>query len=116
MTSRRRGRRSGPEPTALDALLNAVTTELTGTNHDDMSRLVDEWAQILGPELADGLVPVALVDGVLNVAVEDSARRAQLAFEETAILGRLNAFFGRTLVERLRPVRPPRAGSRASVW
>lgn len=97
-------RRGGDEPTPLDALLAAVAADLGSAPPADINLLVDGWTQILGTQLADGLVPNALVDGVLTVVVADPARRAQLRFEAPEIQAKVNEFFDRDLVRDVRAI------------
>ncbi len=66
------------------------------------ARLLTDWADIIGPEIAKHCQPVSLTrDGLLNLHVSGSAA-LELQHNELQVVERINTFFGRPTVTRLR--------------
>ena len=67
----------------------------------------DDWADIVGDQLASQAYPLALRDGVLTLAVHDPAWATQLRFLEAELLATIAARFGpdevTAIVVRVRP-------------
>ncbi len=72
------------------------------------ARLLTDWAQIIGPEIAARCQPVRLTkDGLLHLDVSGSAA-LELQHSELQVVERINIFFGRPTVSRLRLRQAPR--------
>ncbi len=66
------------------------------------ARLLTEWARVIGPEIASRCQPVSLSkDGFLHLDVSGSAA-LELQHNELQVVERINTFFGRPTVTRLR--------------
>ncbi|MGI9451820.1 MAG: DUF721 domain-containing protein [Geminicoccaceae bacterium] len=66
------------------------------------ARLLTDWAKIIGPEIARRCQPVSLSrDGLLHLDVSGSAA-LELQHNELQVVERINTFFGRPTVTRLR--------------
>jgi len=66
------------------------------------ARLLTEWARVIGPEIASRCQPVSLSkDGLLHLDVSGSAA-LELQHNELQVVERINTFFGRPTVARLR--------------
>ena len=66
------------------------------------ARLLTDWARIIGPEIAKNCHPISLSrDGFLHLHVSGSAA-LQLQHSELQVVERINTFFGRPTVTRLR--------------
>ena len=66
------------------------------------ARLLTEWARIIGPEIASRCQPVSLSrNGLLHLDVSGSAA-LELQHNELQVVERINTFFGRPTVTRLR--------------
>ena len=64
--------------------------------------LLTEWARVIGPEIAGRCQPVSLSrDGLLHLDVSGSAA-LELQHSEVQVVERINTFFGRPTVRRLR--------------
>ncbi len=72
------------------------------------ARLLTDWARIIGPEIAEHCQPISLTrQGVLNLHVSGSAA-LELQHSELQVIERINVFFGRQTVTRLRLQQAPR--------
>lgn len=72
------------------------------------ARLLTEWARIIGPEIAGRCQPMSLTrDGLLHLHVSGSAA-LELQHNELQLVERINVFFGRPTVTRLRLRQAPR--------
>jgi hypothetical protein len=66
------------------------------------AKLLTEWARIIGPEIASRCQPVSLSrNGLLHLDVSGSAA-LELQHNELQVVERINTFFGRPTVTRLR--------------
>lgn len=66
------------------------------------ARLLTDWARIIGPEIAKNCHPISLSrDGLLHLHVSGSAA-LELQHNELQVVERINTFFGRPTVTRLR--------------
>jgi hypothetical protein len=66
------------------------------------ARLLTEWTRIIGPEIASRCQPVSLSrNGLLHLDVSGSAA-LELQHNELQVVERINTFFGRPTVTRLR--------------
>lgn len=71
-------------------------------------RLLTDWAGIIGPEIAKRCQPIGLTrDGLLHLDVSGSAA-LELQHNELQLVERINIFFGRPTVTRLRLRQAPR--------
>lgn len=72
------------------------------------ARLLTDWARIIGPEIAAHCQPVGLSrDGHLHLHVSGSAA-LELQHNELQVIERINVFFGRPTVTRLKLRQAPR--------
>ena len=66
------------------------------------ARMLTDWARIIGPEIAKNCHPISLSrDGLLHLHVSGSAA-LELQHNELQVVERINTFFGRPTVARLR--------------
>lgn len=70
------------------------------------------WEEAVGPAIADHATPFSLRDGVLVVAVVESAWATQLRFLERQILERLREAAGRDVATRIEVRVKPSGGGR----
>ncbi len=78
------------------------------------ARLLTDWATVIGPDIAKQCQPIKLTrDGLLHMHVAGSAA-LELQHSELQVVERINTFFGRPTVVRLRLHQaPPRRRSLA---
>lgn len=105
-------------PRALGAVLPAVTRPAFRRRSPAAATLMADWAQIAGPAIAAVATPVRFSSGTLTLAVTGPVA-LELQHLAPELIGRLNGYLGRVMVERLRfgppvaarplpPVPPPR--------
>ena len=85
-----------PEPRRVGESLDRVASSL-GLD----SALVTQWAQLVGPALAEHTRPRGLHDGTLLVAVDDPAWATQLRWLEADLVVRLGDVLGPDRVARI---------------
>lgn len=61
---------------------------------DATSTIIDRWPEIVGPELAKGVMAVAIRGEELTVRVDDPAWASQIAWLEAQLLDRINQLVG----------------------
>lgn len=96
MSRPRRRDRDRPQPVrrSLESLLD----DLGSAPVQATTSLVDRWPDLVGPELAAHTQPVGVRRGVLVVEADDPAYGERLAWEQRALLTRLDDLLGRGLV------------------
>lgn len=92
----------GPQPVgdALESFLGR-----TGF-HDRLrtTRLLDDWAGIVGPDVAANSRPQRIEKGVLHLVVSSSTWATQLTWLESTIIEKVNIAAGTNLVHRMKVV------------
>ncbi len=103
MSNARRGR----GPVALAATLSRITDTALRKKGFAQTAVITNWAEIVGPELADYTAPQKLAfprggrsDGTLHVRVA-GALAIELQHLEPIVLERINTYFGYRAVARL---------------
>ncbi len=61
---------------------------------DATTTIVESWSEIVGPELAKGVVAVAVRGKELLVRVDDPAWASQISWLEAQLLDRINNLVG----------------------
>lgn len=89
----------GPRP--IGALLPAVTRPAFRARSAAGAQLMADWAEIIGPALAAVTHPRRLAGGTLTLACSGPVA-LELQHLTGPLAERINAHFGRTLVERFR--------------
>lgn len=88
-------------PRAIGALLPAVIRPALRNRSPAAAQLIAEWAAIVGPALAARTVPRRLAAGTLTIVCSGPVA-LELQHLTSAVIARINTYFGRKLVERLR--------------
>ncbi len=88
-------------PRAIGALLPAVTRAAFRSRSAAAAQLLADWAVIVGPALASATLPRRLVDCTLTIACAGPVA-LELQHLQGPLAERINAHFGRTVVERFR--------------
>ncbi len=83
---------SGPVP--IRRGLEQLMAGLGAPEIDATSTIVKRWPEIVGPELAKGVVAVAVRGSELLVRVDDPAWASQIAWLEAQLLDRINGLVG----------------------
>lgn len=98
----------GPQPVgdALEAFLGR-----TGFNDRvRTTRLLDDWAAIVGADVAANSRPQRIERGVLHLAVSSTGWATQLTWLESMLLEKVNEAAGTNLVQRVKVVVAPLEG------
>ncbi|MFM9035605.1 MAG: DUF721 family protein [Mycobacterium sp.] len=109
----KRGRRrwSGPGPDARDPQpLGGVARELAKTRgwspRVAEGTVFAQWPQVVGEQIAEHAIPVALRDGVLSVSAESTAWATQLRMVQSQLLAKIAAAVGDGVVKALKITGP----------
>lgn len=78
--------------------LRALSRSLGGPPVEAMSTLFQNWAEVVGEDLAAHTTPVALRAGVLHLEVDHPGWATQLKFLEADLRARVNESVGREVV------------------
>ena len=107
--------RAKSKPMPVGDLLETALPRLQGPLI--VSRLQRDWRNVVGPEIARRAEPVALADGILQIAVDSSAWRQELSLREEELFHLIERATGVGVVRGLRfsLESRPRAGSGAVV-
>jgi hypothetical protein len=110
---RRRSAQSKPE--IIGAILRKVLKKRNIPHTSTDRRLLDLWAEAVGPQIAARTLPEAIKRGTLNVRVSSPVWLHQLQFLKEEILVKVNALSGkeeiRSLYLSIGEVPPPPAGA-----
>jgi predicted nucleic acid-binding Zn ribbon protein len=115
-TSSRRRRRwsgSGPDerdPQPLGRLTARLVTDRGWNARLAGGQVIDRWARIVGPDVAEHATPVSLEKGVLTVQAASTAWATQLRLLQRQLLAKIAAGVGAGVVTRLK-VQGPSAPS-----
>lgn len=82
------------DPKRLSDSLDRITRHLGGPSADVFSTVFVRWEDLVGPDIAAHSRPVSLRDGVLVLAVDQTAWAAQLRFLSAELLERISAAAG----------------------
>ena len=108
-------RRRKSRPTPVEDILAEVLARTGLREGLDDRRLVDAWADVVGPDLADRSRAVSLRDGILTVEADHGVWRQELTLLFPRILERYRQIYGAERVRELRwdrqPGGRPRRGS-----
>lgn len=84
----------GPGPAPLSGLLDAVLAGLGAPSVDVVVLVHERWADLVGPEVAGHVRPVAIEAGRLKVVADGPAWASHLRWSEAEVLGRLTDLLG----------------------
>jgi predicted nucleic acid-binding Zn ribbon protein len=101
VTTRRPGGRPD-EPRRLRESLAEVSADLGLPEPDALAFLIDEWASLVGPDVAPHCRLTSLRDGVLRVTVDTAPRGTQLRYLEGELVERAASLLGPDVVRELR--------------
>lgn len=89
------------QPRSVEESLQRISRSLGGSDAGVMKVVFAHWEDAVGPAIADHATPLSLRDGVLVVAVAESAWATQLRFLERQILDTLRDAAGGDVATRI---------------
>ncbi|MCU1496197.1 MAG: hypothetical protein JWM47_150 [Acidimicrobiales bacterium] len=84
----------GPEPKPLSAALDAVMAGLGGPTVEAIVVIHEQWADIVGAEVAPHSKPLGVEGGHLKISVDGPGWASHLRWSEGEIVARLAALIG----------------------
>ena len=107
MTTRRResggGSRGAGRPVRVDAVINSFLKTSGLALRVTQARVIPEWAQLVGPQVAAVTEPLRVTaGGTLFVAVSSNPWMAELSLLEPELLAAINGKGGRQRVKKIR--------------
>ena len=91
----------GRPPGHVSEGLDRVLASLGSPPVDTVTRIRKAWAELVGPDAAEVLVPVRVHDGVLVLRAVDPAWASQARWLEAGVVARARELLGEGVVERL---------------
>ncbi|MGZ4126562.1 MAG: DUF721 domain-containing protein [Actinomycetota bacterium] len=103
-------RKSGGEPRALGDLVRSLVEGRGWNERMSFGRLRDEWATVVGSEVAARCEPVSLVGGTLSIRADGPAWASELTLLSRSIAERADSYLGGGVVKDVRvSAGPPRS-------
>lgn len=84
----------GTPPGRLQDGLDRVLAGLGGATVDALTALSDHWSELVGPEAATALTPVAIEDGCLIASTTSTAWASQSRWLEAGVVSRAADLLG----------------------
>ena len=113
LPSRARPRREDPQP--LAAAIGGLLSDHGWTEQAAVGSVFNNWAQIVGPDLAAHTHPDGFADGELVVAADSTAWATQVRLLASMLVRRLNSELGDGTVRRVK-VRGPAGPRQRGGW
>jgi predicted nucleic acid-binding Zn ribbon protein len=88
----------GRDPLPFGAAIARLVQDRGWQEQTAAGRVLGDWAQLVGPEIADHCRPASLVDGALVLVAESSAWATQLRLLTRTLQSRLDAQVGAGVV------------------
>lgn len=114
--------RSGPDPARdpqrIGALTRSIFRDMGWDEQVARSRVLDDWATLVGAQVADKCAPTSLRDGELRIEAVSTAWATQLRLLSSTLLARIADQVGAGVVRRIDisgPVAPSWKHGRLSV-
>ncbi len=95
-------KRSGGDPQPLGDLLHSLVSKRGWDERMRFGRLRDEWAAVVGPEVAARSTPVALSAGVLSIKADGAAWASELTLLARSIVEKVDSYLGGGVVQEVR--------------
>lgn len=97
MTKRAQG-----DPKPLGELLSSLVSGRGWEERMRVGRLRDEWASVVGPDVAARSTPVALNAGVLSIRADGAAWATELTLLARSIVDKVDSYLGGGVVREVR--------------
>ena len=95
-------KRGEGDPKPLGELLSSLVSGRGWDEHMRFGRLRDEWASVVGPDVAARSTPVALSAGVLSIRADGGAWATELTLLARSIVDKVDSYLGGGVVREVR--------------
>jgi len=90
------------DPRPVGDLLKSLVTGRGWGEHMRLGTLRDEWASVVGPEVAARSVPVGLEGGVLSIKADGAAWASELTLLAGSLVQKVDSYLGGGVVREVR--------------
>ena len=95
-------KRTEGDPKPLGELLSTLVSGRGWDERMRFGRLRDEWARVVGPEVAARSTPVALNAGVLSIRADGAAWATELTLLARSLVEKADSYLGGGVVREVR--------------
>ena len=95
-------KRAEGDPKPLGELLSSLVSGRGWDEHMRFGRLREEWASVVGPDVAARSTPVSLNAGVLSIRTDGAAWATELTLLARSIVGKVDSYLGGGVVHEVR--------------
>ena len=100
-------KRAEGEPKPVGELLSSLVSGRGWEERMRVGRLRDEWASVVGPDVAARSTPVALNAGVLSIRADGAAWATELTLLARSIVAKVDSYLGGGVVREVRVTAGP---------
>jgi len=112
----RKATRSGRDPELLGSAVEKLVIESGWEQESSMAKLLNSWAQIVGPEIADHCVPAGFEEGTLRLTAESTAWATQLRMLQSQIMAKIAGEVGDGVVTKISIYGPQSPSWKKGAW
>ena len=112
----RKSTRSGRDPELLGSALDKLMIESGWEQESSMAKLLNSWAQIVGPEIADHCIPAGFEEGTLRLTAESTAWATQLRLLQNQIMAKIAGEVGDGVVTKISIYGPKSPSWKKGAW
>ena len=112
----RKSTRSGRDPELLGSALDKLMIESGWEQESSMAKLLNSWAQIVGPEIADHCIPAGFDEGTLRLTAESTAWATQLRLLQNQIMAKIAGEVGDGVVTKIAIFGPQSPSWKKGAW
>ena len=95
-------KRPESDPKPVGDLLHTLVTGRGWKEHMQFGRLLEEWATVVGADVAARSTPVALRGGVLSIRADGAAWATELTLLGRSIVEKVDSYLGGGVVREVR--------------
>jgi len=95
-------KRAEGDPKPLGELLSSLVSGRGWDERMRFGRLREEWASVVGPDVAARSTPVALAAGVLSIRADGAAWATELTLLARSIVEKVDSYLGGGVVREVR--------------
>jgi predicted nucleic acid-binding Zn ribbon protein len=95
-------KRAEGDPKPLGELLSTLVSGRGWEERMRVGRLRDQWASVVGPDVAARSTPVALNGGVLSIRADGAAWATELTLLARSIVDKVDSYLGGGVVREVR--------------